>query len=589
MIFVDPEGLDWLPLLFLLIAYGYVLFRASKLIADGSELLCLVLSPGLVGGLILPVMGAVPDGAIVLLSGMGEDAQSKLSVGVGTLAGSTIMLLTLPWAACGWLGRVELSRDGSRALYGAPLAPGKGFTHALFSTGVQTSAVVVPAARIMLLTAVTYLVIQGPAFALASASGTAADPAALGERERFYALAGFLLALVLFIANAWHSLTSAASEARQRARIVEARKRAVAAGLLRLTTLEAIEAESQAAGMAPGETSEASRAIVRRVFDRFDTDQSGSLDALEVAAMLQELKIPCNGPALREMMRELGGDDKLIQFDEFESLLKKLSASSAAAADAPRQRKRRGSSLQISGGGDGSGVKEPMLSGGAGAWGGDEEGAVGMAGGVPEEEEEEEEEVEEEETNLTPAQIRRKAVATLLLGVVLCTVFSDPMVDVLAEIAAKSGVPAFYVAFVIAPMISNASEIISSVMQAAKKRRANIDVTYSQLIGAATMNVRFCVRAVALRPLPHFLPSPCSLLPRPTTLRRRTRFASAFSSSLCLFGASRGSFPQRCFPFWSSSYSWRCLFSPARTRCSRCGKRLLRVCCSRCPSSLCLC
>ena len=197
--------------------------------------------------------------------------------------------------------------------------------------------------------------------------------------------------------------------------------------------------------------------------------------------------------------------------------------------------------------------------------------------------------MEEEETNLTPAQIRRKAVATLLLGVVLCTVFSDPMVDVLAEIAAKSGVPAFYVAFVIAPMISNASEIISSVMQAAKKRRANIDVTYSQLIGAATMNVRFCVRAVALRPLPHFLPSPCSLLPRPTTLRRRTRFASAFSSSLCLFGASRGSFPQRCFPFWSSSYSWRCLFSPARTRCSRCGKRLLRVCCSRCPSSLCLC
>jgi hypothetical protein len=89
---------------------------------------------------------AVPDGAIVLLSGMGPDAQSKLSVGVGTLAGSTIMLLTLPWAACGWLGRVELSRDGSRALYGSPLAAGRGFSHALFHTGVQTSAVVVPAA-----------------------------------------------------------------------------------------------------------------------------------------------------------------------------------------------------------------------------------------------------------------------------------------------------------------------------------------------------------------------------------------------------------------------------------------------------------
>lgn len=34
-----------------------------------SDLLSIVLDPGLVGGLVLPVMGAVPDGAIVLFSG----------------------------------------------------------------------------------------------------------------------------------------------------------------------------------------------------------------------------------------------------------------------------------------------------------------------------------------------------------------------------------------------------------------------------------------------------------------------------------------------------------------------------------------
>ena len=37
------------------------------------------------------------DGAIVLFSGLGPDAQDQLSVGVGALAGSTIMVLTLPW------------------------------------------------------------------------------------------------------------------------------------------------------------------------------------------------------------------------------------------------------------------------------------------------------------------------------------------------------------------------------------------------------------------------------------------------------------------------------------------------------------
>lgn len=73
-------------------------FSASNMISDGSELLLLVPSlAGVVGSVVLPVLGAVPDGAIVLFSGMGDDAQAQLSVGVGALAGSTIMLLTIPW------------------------------------------------------------------------------------------------------------------------------------------------------------------------------------------------------------------------------------------------------------------------------------------------------------------------------------------------------------------------------------------------------------------------------------------------------------------------------------------------------------
>lgn len=52
-----------------------------------------VLSPGLIGGLVLPVMGAIPDGAMVLFSGLGAHAQTQLKVGVGTLA---VRWLT-PW------------------------------------------------------------------------------------------------------------------------------------------------------------------------------------------------------------------------------------------------------------------------------------------------------------------------------------------------------------------------------------------------------------------------------------------------------------------------------------------------------------
>ena len=61
---------------------------------------------------VLPVLGAVPDGAIVLFSGLGPDAQEELSVGVGALAGSTIMLLTVPWALSVFAGRVSLDDQG---------------------------------------------------------------------------------------------------------------------------------------------------------------------------------------------------------------------------------------------------------------------------------------------------------------------------------------------------------------------------------------------------------------------------------------------------------------------------------------------
>ena len=60
----------------LLVAYGYILFNASNMLSEGSELLLLVPSlAGLVGSIVLPILGAVPDGAIMLFSGLGDDAQ----------------------------------------------------------------------------------------------------------------------------------------------------------------------------------------------------------------------------------------------------------------------------------------------------------------------------------------------------------------------------------------------------------------------------------------------------------------------------------------------------------------------------------
>ncbi len=69
--------------------------------------------------LILPIMGAIPDCMVILLSGLQggtrEEIQEQLSVGVGTLVGSTALLLTLPWGIAVFLGRRDYDPVTQRA------------------------------------------------------------------------------------------------------------------------------------------------------------------------------------------------------------------------------------------------------------------------------------------------------------------------------------------------------------------------------------------------------------------------------------------------------------------------------------------
>jgi Ca2+/H+ antiporter len=89
------------------------------------------------------------------------------------------------------------------------------------------------------------------------------------------------------------------------------------------------------------------------------------------------------------------------------------------------------------------------------------------------EEEEEEEEVPEDLADLPPDMQQRKikirSAWMMGIGTLLVLVFSDPMVDVLSEFGHRAKVKPFYVAFVLAPLASNASELIASYNYALKK------------------------------------------------------------------------------------------------------------------------
>ena len=91
-----------------------------------------------------------------------------------------------------------------------------------------------------------------------------------------------------------------------------------------------------------------------------------------------------------------------------------------------------------------------------------------------------------------------RSFLTMAAGTAIVLLLSDPMCDVLSELGARTGIPAFYVAFVLAPLASNASEVIASYSYACKKTATTMTVSLSALEGAAIMNNSFVLSIFTL-------------------------------------------------------------------------------------------
>merc|ERR1711916_199903 len=137
----------------------------------------------------------------------------------------------------------------------------------------------------------------------------------------------------------------------------------------------------------------------------------------------------------------------------------------------------------------------------------------------------------------SPAMIWFKSICQLVPGLVLVCIFSDPMCDVLSGLTNQANewmagvyisqdqaevlpppynasasaryytlgdakgqyipISPFYISFIITPLCSNASELISSLMLAMKKKKKNISMVYAQLYGAGAMNNTLCMAVFA--------------------------------------------------------------------------------------------
>lgn len=479
----EPSEVGASGLLWLLLSYGFVLFQASNLISEGSDLLLLVPSlAGLVGGVVLPLLGAVPDGAIMLFSGLGdiEKAQETLSVGVGALAGSTIMLLTVPWALSVFAGKVDIVDD--KPMYNSKFkeSPKSNIRETLEYTGVSITDEVQKGGYIMMLTTIPYFIIQVPAWFIKPGESVA-------EGEKYWSLLSLAFCLAGFFWYLYIQL-KASNEGEDQTKRADVMKELIKSGSISLSgamndvlkTFDHASTDNSSYQSVttdelpepPPKVKEYLSLVVRDLFKKYDKDNDNTLSKLEISLFLQDLNEDIREEKV-DILFDFYDKDKggTICFEEFLCVCYSIV---------------KGTELELTNhelnGSEAQALHTSLTK------------SLSMKAFN---DDEEEEEVPEDLAHLPPDQqqfaLKKKAFTMLSIGTILVLLFADPMVEVLQEVAVRINIPPFYVSFILAPLASNASEVIASQYYAAKKTKKSIAISLSALEGAASMNNTFCL------------------------------------------------------------------------------------------------
>jgi len=238
------------------------------------------------------------------------------------------------------------------------------------------------------------------------------------------------------------------------------------------TKYGSVSSSSTTDGAPPPEILDVLKEILHDAFRAYDLDNNGMLEKSEIRLFLKDFHENINEDEINKISFKVDeNNDNLVSLDEFVTLCYYLIMSDDMVKSTPPPLVN----------------KDFRASVAAHVFSDEENGEDG----------DEFEDLPEEFTDLSPEEqqtaIKLRAFKMLSIGTLMVVYFSDPMVDVMQEIAVKAQIPPFYVSFVLAPLASNSSEVVASMFYAAKKTRKNMTVSLSALEGAACMNNTFCL------------------------------------------------------------------------------------------------
>eukprot|EP00246_Nothoceros_aenigmaticus_P010049 TRINITY_DN2634_c0_g1_i1.p1 TRINITY_DN2634_c0_g1~~TRINITY_DN2634_c0_g1_i1.p1 ORF type:complete len:615 (+),score=111.83 TRINITY_DN2634_c0_g1_i1:176-2020(+) len=442
--------------IFLLLAYGYLMLKAAQCLSEGSELLLTILDPGLIGGLLLPVLGCLPDAILIAVSGLSasqDNAAEEVLVGMGLLAGSTVMLLTLLWGSSLIVGRCDLEVNPRHGLL---VAKDRTLTRPfdLLKTGVTVDYQTRVASWIMVVTVLPYLIAQSPRIFGWSTAGNAA------------VLIGGVVALLGLAVYCAYQVFAPWIQARRQIWARERYIRTHAVHKLHLLSQE------NKWGNILLEDNSPNPAVFEKLFDHFDADNNHLLSVKELKALIVGISFEHEGSVPSEevvsswMSQFDLSKDGNISEEEFMSgmsrWLKVVSGKKAADS-------------------------QPHNT----LWKEEDKSARNALAMLDESDEDEEGEKGDEGPSRT--HIITKAVLLIAFGALIAGLFADPLVDAITNFSSAANISPFFISFIFTPLATNSSEAISSILFAKGKRKRNISMTYSQVYGGVTMNNTLCL------------------------------------------------------------------------------------------------
>jgi Ca2+/Na+ antiporter len=413
----------------MIVVYQYLLSLGEMYVSSASRNFVKIYGPGILGGSLFHLLPTIPQLLLVLASGLSastETAEQQAAMGMGLLAGTAVMMLTLVWGSCVAFGSYDLS--GSEESISSKSTP-----FSLTGYGLITDKKTRWTAVLMLASMIPLIILQ--------LSKIINSPSA----TRIIILVALIVTLILLIANCIFLIFKPWVLTR---RYEYLSQKYMNSKLLTLFTYRGV----------PNEIA------IRMIFDHNDKDGDKKLSRAELRALIRGMKLKEDGimgidDYVENVMIVFDSipDDNITEEEFTKAVVKWIKDARFSETNSHQlnSRKDSGNTTQ-----DSQSVKQSLLD-----------------------------KTKKIRSSKSLLVDYSKATFELLLGVAILATLSMPYIKTVGSFSEALNIPQFFVPYVVIPFAMNYRRALLFITAAQEKTRSSISLTLSEIYGSVFMNI----------------------------------------------------------------------------------------------------